>query len=156
MNASQPKSDFILRLIAIYKLATAALFMAAGFGLLHLLNKDVADWLRQVLHASHIDPDERIARWCLSEAGLLTKSKLEGISAIAFFYATLFAIEGLGLYFHKRWAEYLVVILTGSLLPLEIWELHRSISTIKAVILLGNLAILVYLIYVICTTKKKR
>ena len=155
MSTSQPKSDFVLRIIAIYKLATAALFVAAGFGLHHLLNKDVAAWLNEVLRASHIDPQERMARWCLTQAGTLTRTKLESFSAIAFFYAALFTIEGLGLYFRKRWAEYLVVILTGSLLPIEFYELHRSVSTIKLVILFGNLAILIYLIYVIFSTKKK-
>lgn len=158
MSAPQPKSDFVLRIIAIYKLATAALFIAAGFGMLHLLNKDVADWLLQVLRFSRIDPNnpkDHVVHWCLEQAGLLTKGKLEALSAVAFFYAGLFTLEGLGLYFHKRWAEYLVVILTASLLPVEFYELYRSVSTIKLVILSGNLAILAYLIYVLFATKKK-
>jgi len=151
MKKKQPKSDLILLIIALYKLATAVLFFAAAMGVLHLLklNRDVDVWLRAVMDNSHVDPDNHIARWCLKKAEMLTRARLESISAIGFFYAALFATEGLGLYFRKRWAEYLVVVVTASLLPLEIYEVLHAISWPKVVLLIGNLAILGYLIRVI-------
>jgi len=65
----------------------------------------------------------------------------------AFFYAALFAAEGVGLYLRKRWAEYLVVIVTGSLLPFEIYEIYVHATWWKFVIVLGNLLIVGYLIH---------
>ena len=155
MPAEAPKSNFVLRLIAIYKLATAALFFAGAIGVLHFLNRDVADWLVHLMGMIRFDPHNRYAEFLLKEAGLVTNRTIEMMSAVGFFYATLFTIEGVGLYLRKRWAEYLVVILTGSLLPLEIYELCRSVNIIKVAILLGNLAILSYLVYVLLTTSKK-
>jgi uncharacterized membrane protein (DUF2068 family) len=145
----EPKSDRILMVIAIYKIATAALFLAAAFGVLHLLNRDLEAMVHQVLNNSHVDSDNRIAHWCLDRASRLTNFELRSISAICFFYALLFGTEGIGLYLKKRWAEYLVVIVTATLLPVEIYELCVSVNVIKVVVFIGNLAILGYLIQVL-------
>ena len=65
----------------------------------------------------------------------------------AFFYAALFAAEGIGLYLRKHWAEYIVVIVTGSLLPLEIYELFVKLAWWKFAAVVGNLLIVAYLIH---------
>ena len=65
----------------------------------------------------------------------------------ALFYSALFFTEGTGLALRKRWAEYLTVISTSSLLPLEIYELFVGSSAGKFVLLLVNLAVVAYLIY---------
>ena len=148
MNNSKT-SDPFLRIIAIFKLAKAALFLTAGIGLLHYLNRDVEDRLQHLMDSLHVDSDNHIPRWCLTQAGLLTKDKKAALSAIAFFYSALFATEGTGLFLRKRWAEYFVVIVTGSLLPLEIYEIIHKVTPLKIAITTINLLILGYLIVVI-------
>jgi uncharacterized membrane protein (DUF2068 family) len=54
--------------------------------------------------------------------------------------------EGFGLLFRKRWAEYLTIIATGSFIPLEIYEIARHCSAARILLLIGNVAIVVYLI----------
>ncbi len=147
--ADDSKPDPLLRLIAFFKLAKSILFICAGFGLLHFLNKDVEERLHALMDSLHVDSDNHVAKWCLTQTGLLTKSKLEALSAIAFFYGILFGIEGTGLYLRKGWAEWFVVIMTGSLLPLEIYEIAHKITLAKIVLMVGNLIILGYLIRVI-------
>ncbi len=47
----------------------------------------------------------------------------------------------------KRWAEYLTVITTALLLPLEVYEIARGHHlAVKIIILVLNVAILLYLI----------
>jgi len=147
--SEKPPSDPFLRIIALFKLAKALLFFCAGVGLLHFLNKDVESRLHHLMDSLHVDSDNHIPRWCLKQAGLLTKDKLAALSAIAFFYAALFATEGIGLYLRKRWAEYFVVIMTGSLLPLEGYEIWHKVTLAKILLTAGNLMILGYLIHVI-------
>jgi len=154
MSKKQPDSDIYLRIIAIFKLTKAALFFVAAAGILHLLHKDVSAMLEKAIDNLHVDPDNRGAQWCLDKAGSLTKTKIASIGAIAFCYGCLFTTEGLGLYFRKRWAEWLVVIITGSLLPVEIYELCVAVSWIKVLVLVSNLAIIGYLIYVIRQKEK--
>jgi uncharacterized membrane protein (DUF2068 family) len=152
--SEQPASDPFLRLIALFKLTKAVLFTVAGIGLLHFLNQDVEQRLQNLMDSLHVDFDNHIPKWCLEQAGKLTNLKLVGLSAIAFFYAALFATEGTGLYLRKRWAEWFVVIVTGSLLPLEGYEIWHKITLAKVALTAGNLLILGYLVHVIRKKKK--
>jgi uncharacterized membrane protein (DUF2068 family) len=61
-------------------------------------------------------------------------------------YGLLFCVEGVGLLLQKRWAEYLTVIATGSFVPLEIYEIIKQVSAMKVIVLVLNLAVLIYLI----------
>jgi uncharacterized membrane protein (DUF2068 family) len=47
----------------------------------------------------------------------------------------------------KHWAEWLTVILTASLIPVEIWELIQGPNIWKMLILLGNILIVAYLVW---------
>ena len=154
--SKQADSDPFLRVIAVFKLIKAALFFAAGIGVLHLFNKDVGQRLEHLLGHLHVDSDNRYAQAFIAQVGKLTNSnlKLIGLSAISFFYAALFGTEGTGLFLHKRWAEWFVVIVTGSLLPVEIYEIIHKVSVIKLLLTTANLLILGYLIVVIARKKK--
>lgn len=61
-------------------------------------------------------------------------------------YAVLEAIEAVGLWRGRRWAEYLTFVATALLLPLEIYEFGHKPTALKAVTFVINLAIAVYLI----------
>jgi len=62
-------------------------------------------------------------------------------------YALLEAVEMVGLWMMKRWAEYLTFVVTASLLPLEIYELSVHVSVIKLAAFVINVAVVVYLAY---------
>ncbi|HWD25254.1 MAG TPA: DUF2127 domain-containing protein [Acidimicrobiales bacterium] len=61
-------------------------------------------------------------------------------------YAALEAAEMVGLWFAKRWAEYLTLLSTCALLPLEIYELTTKLSVLKIVVFVINLAVAGYLL----------
>lgn len=58
-------------------------------------------------------------------------------------YAVLEGVEAIGLWLGKRWAEYLTFIATIVFVPYEIYELTKSISALKIVTLVVNLAIVI-------------
>jgi uncharacterized membrane protein (DUF2068 family) len=60
-------------------------------------------------------------------------------------YAIVFAIEGVGLLLEKTWAEYLTTAVTVSFLPIEVYELVEHPSVTKALLVLINGAVVVYL-----------
>ena len=62
-------------------------------------------------------------------------------------YAILELVEAVGLWMAKRWAEYLTFIATAVFLPLEVYELTKSISVLKILAFVINVAIVVYLLY---------
>jgi len=62
-------------------------------------------------------------------------------------FAVLEAVEMVGLWLTKRWAEYLTFVATAVLLPLEVYELSAGVSVLKLVTFVINLAIAVYLLW---------
>jgi uncharacterized membrane protein (DUF2068 family) len=62
-------------------------------------------------------------------------------------YALLEGIEAVGLWYTKRWAEYLTFLATTILLPLEIYELSKRLSALKIIGFIINIAVVVYLLY---------
>jgi uncharacterized membrane protein (DUF2068 family) len=143
-----PWEDFVLRLIAVWKLCHAVFFTAVGFGLLKLRHHNVVEVLNSyIIIPYHLNPEGRFVDWLLDRAGSVSPHMLFLLGWTSFFYAALFAAEGLGLYLRKHWAEYLVVIVTGSLLPIEIYELFVGLAWWKFTAVAGNLAIVGYLIH---------
>ena len=55
-------------------------------------------------------------------------------------------VEAVGLWTGQRWAEYLTFIATVVFVPYEIYELTKSITALKLVALIINVAIVLYLI----------
>lgn len=76
------------------------------------------------------------------QTGTLTK-----IGLIVSAYALLEGAEAVGLWFQKRWAEYLTFVATTALLPLELYELTRRLSPLKVTALVVNIAIVGYLLF---------
>ena len=83
----------------------------------------------------------------LDELFTLQTSKLRLAGAGIGAYALLEGAEAIGLWFQKRWAEYLTFIATTLLLPLEIYELTKTVSPFKVIALIVNLAIVIYLLF---------
>jgi uncharacterized membrane protein (DUF2068 family) len=54
--------------------------------------------------------------------------------------------EAVGLWYQRRWAEYLTFLVTAAFLPLEVYELTITVSAFKVIALVINLAIVVYLL----------
>jgi uncharacterized membrane protein (DUF2068 family) len=77
----------------------------------------------------------------------ITPRHLDEAGAAVAAFAALEAIEMVGLWFAKRWAEYLTFIATAALLPLEVYELTSSVSALKLATFVVNLAIALYLLW---------
>src|SRR5258705_6076729 len=117
------KHDKGLWIIALFKLIKSALLLIVAIGALKLIHDDVAATVSGWVAAIRIDPDNRFIHRLFVKLAQIDDRKLEAISAGSFFYAALLAVEGIGLWMEKRWAEYLTVIMTASLIPLEVYEI---------------------------------
>jgi uncharacterized membrane protein (DUF2068 family) len=136
-----------LWVIAAFKLLKALGLIALGVGALRLLHKDVAAVAEHWINVFRIDPHNHYIDLLLSKLAILDDRRLKEFSVGTFIYAGVFLVEGLGLAFRKRWAEYLTIITTASFLPLEIYELVRRVSVSRCLALAINVAVVVYLVY---------
>jgi hypothetical protein len=62
-------------------------------------------------------------------------------------YAALEAAEAIGLWFARRWAEYLTFVATSLLLIPEVYELTGRVTVTKVLALVINLAVVAYLLF---------
>jgi uncharacterized membrane protein (DUF2068 family) len=136
----------IILLIAAFKLAKGLALLAVGFGVLRLLQHDVAATATHWVHALRVDPNNRFIHGLLERLLGVSHRRLEEIGVGTFFYSAVFLTEGTGLALGKRWGEYFTIIVTGSFLPFEVYELGRRVTVARCVVVAINLAVLVYLI----------
>jgi len=145
-----------LRLIAALKLLKGLALLALGFGALHLLHKDVAAIVEHWINMFQVDPHGHYMHLLLAKLSILDDKRLKELSVGTFVYSAIFLTEGVGLALAKRWAEYLTIISTASLLPLELYELARHPSLGKVLALVINLAVVAYLVFELRRFPKKR
>jgi uncharacterized membrane protein (DUF2068 family) len=138
--------DRFMQAIAVFKFVKAILFLLAALGALGLMQQGVADQAREWASAMAFTSGQQITRRVIGFIAGLSRSKIGALGVVALFYATLFATEGVGLWRERRWAEYLTVIATGSLIPLEIWEIVRHPTPLRFATFAGNVVIVIYLI----------
>jgi len=136
-----------LRVIAAFKLLKAIGLVAVGVGALRLLHKDVAAVFEHWINIFRVDPHNHYIDLLLTKLKILDDRHLKELSLGTFVYAAIFLVEGIGLMFRKRWAEYFTIITTASFLPLEIYELARRVSVSRGLALAVNVTIVAYLIY---------
>ena len=137
----------LLRLIAFFKLVKAALLILTGIGLLKLVHLDPAAELEHWIIKLGLDPGSRLLNHAIERVTNIPPNRIKELGIGTFIYAALFLTEGIGLWMLKRWAEWFTVIATGSLIPIEAYEIYRHPTPLKFLVVLLNVAIVVYLAY---------
>lgn len=143
-DSHPPRHKGVL-MIAVLKLVKASLLIIIGLGALSLLHRNVSEVAEHLMRFLHVDPDGKFFYAIIDKLEIVDDRKLRQLSAGTFFYAALLLTEGLGLWFEKRWAEWLTVIITGSFIPYEIYEIFLGTSVAKFSVLAINLAVVIYL-----------
>jgi uncharacterized membrane protein (DUF2068 family) len=146
MRTARPARATTLLLIALFKLFKGILLVVVGIGALKLLHRDVAETVSRWVNVLRVDPDNRFIHRLLSHLFAVSPKQLKEASVGTFIYAGLLLTEGTGLLLRKRWAEYFTIISTAGLIPLEVYEISRHVSAVKILVLLINVAIVVYLV----------
>jgi uncharacterized membrane protein (DUF2068 family) len=137
----------LIRLIALFKFVKTAALIVTGVGVLKLIHSDIAGQLDHWVARLGFDPGSRYINEAIEKATNLPPHRIKEMGLACFFYAPLFLTEGIGLWLLKRWAEWFTVVITGSLVPVEIYEIFRHPSAIKVLVLVINLAVVAYLLY---------
>lgn len=142
-----------LLLIAVYKGLLALFFVALGVGAMHLLNKDIDDVISQLGDLLKLNPESKFVNFLYDRSAFITDPMLKRIGALAFIYAAVSLAEGIGLYLEKAWAEFLTLAITASFLPWEIFELLHRATWVRALLLIVNTVIFVYLLKIVVSRR---
>jgi uncharacterized membrane protein (DUF2068 family) len=142
-----------LMVVGLFKLTKAAFFTAVGVVAFHLVHANLGNVVDRVISYLRIDSEGRLASFLMDRVDLIGHHQLRQAGLFSLLYAVICVVEGVGLIRHKSWAEYFTVVLTALGLPWEIYELVHKFEPYKIGLMAANVAILLYLLWVL---KKKR
>jgi uncharacterized membrane protein (DUF2068 family) len=135
-----------LVLIIAYKLVKGGLWLVFAAVILVLMQMGLGDHM--LGFAEHLRHHSRA--WSLELADLVVRAaSRRGLAAIVVALladGSVSLLEGWALWHGHWWGPWLVVVATGSLLPFEVVAIVRKPHPIRIVLLVVNLAIVVYLV----------
>jgi uncharacterized membrane protein (DUF2068 family) len=153
LQAPEPRFG-ILRIIALYKLVKVLLLLALAYGEVRLHDASLAAKLLTWASARPLGLERQVVTQLLTWFSGISASGIHTLRLVTLCYAAVFAIEGIGLWMRKRWAEWMTTIITASLIPFELWELFYRPNVGKVLVLLANAAIVVILVWHVRRTRR--
>jgi uncharacterized membrane protein (DUF2068 family) len=150
------RRDRYLKIIALFKILKGLLLFVLGFSLLFLNSRpawldQISDWADDQILLHHSKP----IHFLLSKLQdvLAGGGALRATGLLALFYCAVLFTEGFGVYFQKRWAEWLMICATGMLIPVEIRHLWHRPGLAALLILLAN-CFIVWFLYMVLKRDK--
>jgi uncharacterized membrane protein (DUF2068 family) len=152
----EPRRHRYLKLIALFKISKGLLLFLLGFSLLFLHSRpawldQISDWADDQILLHHSKPVHFLLmklQDVLAGGGVLRATGL-----LSLFYCAVLFTEGFGVYFEKRWAEWLMICATGALIPIEVRHLWHRPGLVALVILLAN-CFIVWFLYLVLKREK--
>lgn len=156
LNRRHRRQNHVLKAVATFEFAKGVGVVFMGICALALVHKDT--WLiaESLLALLHISSDHRWAQWFLDAADSITDARLWAAARFAFAYAALRFTEAYGLWKGRTWAEWVAFVSGTLLLPLEVRELFRGVTPVRVAFLLGNLAVVFFMLYIILANRRER
>ena len=140
-----------LEIIAGFKFVQAATLILAGLGALGLMHAGVSNFAQGWLERLALGNGQRYAVAAASRVlpyfNAATPRQFAALGVGAFAYASVFLAEGVGLWQGKKWAEYLTIIATASLLPVEIAAVYNKVTVVRVATLVVNSLVIAYLVW---------
>jgi uncharacterized membrane protein (DUF2068 family) len=140
-----------LEIIAGFKFVQAATLILAGLGALGLMNAGVSDlaqdWLERLALGNGQQFAVAAAARVLPWFNAATPRHFAALGAGAFSYACVFLAEGIGLWQGRKWAEYLTIVVTASLLPFEVAAVYSKLTVVRVATLVVNSLVIAYLVW---------
>jgi uncharacterized membrane protein (DUF2068 family) len=143
------RSARLLPWIAAERAIRGVLLLVAGIYLLGHTGNDLGRLADRLARDVELDTRRPFIRHLIDRLGHLSHHQVTLFGIAALGYGALEIVEGVGLWRRRRWAEWLTVIATSLLVPLELYELVHKPSALKAAGLLVNVLIVVYLLRVV-------
>ncbi|MFJ4924273.1 DUF2127 domain-containing protein [Streptomyces sp. NPDC088736] len=145
---------FILRFLAVERAVRGVFIVLVAAAVWRFSNSqdsvrrlfdEYLNVFRPVFKHFHYDLDHSPVVGTIQKTFGYKHSTLVLVAALLLAYALIELVEAGGLWYAKRWAEYLTVVATGAFLPLEVYELTEHVSWLKITTLVLNVLAVLYI-----------
>ena len=144
-DQTRRERTWTIHFISLEKLVKGTVLIVIAGKLLSLLGSDVHAWAEDFVTRHGINSAGQYVKPMLEKLVGVGNGQLITYSVVAVVYAALLFTEGVGLWFQKRWAEYLTSVSTALFIPVEIFEIYERFTWVRVAILAINLFIVWYL-----------
>jgi len=144
-----------LKVAAILEASKGLLVLVAGFGLLTYIHKDLHHAAVELVRHFHINPASHYPQVFLDLTASINDTGLWAMAAAAAIYAAIRIAEAVGLWLDRRWAEWFGILSGAIYIPVEIFELTRTVTWPKVTVALVNAVVIVYLLGHVITHRHK-
>ncbi len=144
-----------LRSVALIEALKGIVVLIAGFGLLSFLNRDNELFAEQIIRQLHLNPEHYYPQIFINAMARLEDSHLWALAGVAAIYATVRFVEAYGLWYERRWAEWIAALSGGIYIPFEIYELFHNPSGLLIGALSLNLVVVGYMVWLLTETRRK-
>lgn len=141
----KPAAKNGVRAIAIFEAVKGTVGLIAGFGLLSLMHRDIADFAEDAVGFLHLNSEGRLAHRIVETITKLNPANIKIFFALSLVYATIRFVEAYGLWRLRAWAEWFAIISGTAYIPIEIYELIHKPTFVRAAVLIINIAMVLYL-----------
>jgi uncharacterized membrane protein (DUF2068 family) len=145
---------FGLRVVATFEAIKGTLVFAAALGLLSVFHEDLRTVAAEVIGHFYLSPASHAARIFLDAAERFEDIRVQWLAVLAFCYAMLRFVEAYGLWYARRWAEWIAATSCAIYIPLEIVELTRGITWLKLGTFMLNVALCIYMTWKLWSARK--
>lgn len=145
----------VLQTVALVEFTKGVFVTLMGICALLLVHKDAWLYAESLLAVFHVSTDRRIAQMFLDFADNITDARLWAAARLAFAYSALRFTEAYGLWRCRTWAEWVAAVSGTLLLPLEIREVISRVTLLRCGLLIGNIAIVLYMVYLIVGNRRE-
>jgi len=144
-----------LRAIAIFEALKGAIVLVIGFGLLSFLGRDAEDFAEHLVNRLHLNPAHHYPQIFIQAMGNVTDTGLWLLAGLAALYSAVRFFEAYGLWYQRRWAEWLAALGGAVYVPVEVYEIMHRASLLKFGALLVNLIIVAYMVWLLTENRRR-
>jgi len=150
------RDTFVLRFLAVERAVRGVLLLALAYGVwrfdasrgaLQQVVNSYLPTLKPLADRLGVDLQESGPVRLIQQALAATHSTLLLVTLGVLAYGTLELVEAFGLWFKKRWGEYVAVVATALFVPLEIHEILDKVTWLRVGALIVNLFALGYILW---------
>lgn len=144
-----------LHIVALLEGAKGLLVLVVGFELLSFIHKDIHQAAMRLVEHFHLNPASHYPRIFLDLTERINDTELWSMALAAAMYFVVRMVEAVGLWLRKSWAEWFAVLTGGMYVPIEIFEVARSVTWPMVTVLVVNVAVVSYLLFVLVKNGEK-
>ena len=145
-----------LRTVATVELAKGVIVVLAGLGLFSMRHRDIWGLAESFLEFFHVNPYNHYVGVFIDLVYRISDVRLWKIATAAGVYTTLRFVEAYGLWYALPWAEWLAFASGTIYIPFEAADLMHRPTGFRLLVLVVNLVIVLYMLYLRMDALHKR